>query len=191
MKMNDMKKINTLFLLPAFILASCSDPEMNTYPARSDEAFFEDTEYSYVVSADLEDSYTIEVMRANPSGKTSVGVEIKAENPELQNAFTVPQYVEFADGEYASSVKVSFDRAKLTIGVENTVTVKLLSETDLPYDTECTLTVLRDYTWQEYAKGTYSSGLLPAIFGQKNILGTDIGSRERELQSLQDRGFVP
>ena len=167
MKMNDMKKINTLFLLTAFILASCSDPEMNTYPARSDEAFFEDTEYNYVVSADLEDSYTIEVVRANPAGKTSVGVEIEVENPELQSAFTVPQYVEFADGEYASSVKVSFDRAKLTVGVENTVTVKLLSETDLPYDTECTLTVLRDYTWQEYAKGTYSSGLLAAIFGKR------------------------
>ena len=167
MKMNDMKKINTLFLLTAFILASCSDPEMNTYPARSDEAFFEDTEYNYVVSADLEDSYTIEVVRANPAGKTSVGVEIEVENPELQSAFTVPQYVEFADGEYASSVKVSFDRAKLTHGVKNAVTVRLLSETDLLYDTECTLTVLRDYTWQEYAKGTYSSGLLAKFFGQK------------------------
>ena len=167
MKMNDMKKINTLFLLTAFILASCSDPEMNTYPARSDEAFFEETEYNYVVSADLEDFYTIEVVRANPAGKTSVGVEIEVENPELQSAFTAPQSVEFTDGEYASSIKVSFDRAKLTIGVENTVTVKLLSETDLPYDTECTLTVLRDYTWQEYANGTYTSGLLAAFFGNR------------------------
>lgn len=164
---NGMKKINTLFLLPAFLLASCSDPEMNTYPARSDEAFFQDTEYSYVASADLEDSYAIEVVRANPSGKASVGVQIEVENPELQSAFTAPQQVEFTDGEYASSVKVSFDWTKLTIGVENAVTVKLLSETDLPYDTECTLTVVRDYTWKEYAKGTYSSGILPAIFNRE------------------------
>ena len=167
MKMNDMKKINTIFLLSAFILGSCSNPEMNTYPARSDEAFFEDTKYNYVVSADLEDSYTIEVLRANPAGNTSVGVEIEVQNPELQSAFTAPQYVEFADGEYVSSVKVSFDRAKLTHGVKNAVTVRLLSETDLLYDTECTLTVLRYYTWQEYAKGTYSSGLLTTYFGQE------------------------
>ncbi len=163
-----MKKINTVFLFLALILASCSgDQKMTTYPARSDEAFFEDTEYSYTVSADLEDSYDIEVLRANPSGNSSVGVEIEVGDPDLQSAFSAPQYVEFTDGEYASSVKVSFDRSKLTVGVENAVTVKLLSETKLPYDTECTFIVLRDYTWKEYAKGTYSSGLLYMIFGGK------------------------
>lgn len=163
-----MKKINTVFLFLALILASCSgDQKMTTYPARSDEAFFEDTEYSYTVSADLENSYDIEVLRANPSGNSSVGVEIEVGDPDLQSAFSAPQYVEFTDGEYASSVKVSFDRSKLTVGVENAVTVKLLSETKLPYDTECTFIVLRDYTWKEYAKGTYSSGLLYMIFGRK------------------------
>lgn len=149
--MNRMKKIKILFLLPvALLMASCSeDTGMNTYPARGDEAFFDDTEYSYVVSAEMEDAYSVEVLRANKSGDASVGVTIKVANPAVKEAFTAPASVEFKDGEIASSVKISFDRSKLTIGEENEITVNLQSETDLPYATECKLVVVRDYTWKE------------------------------------------
>lgn len=166
--MNSMKKIKILFFLPVVLfMASCSeDTGMNTYPARGDEAFFDDTEFSYVVSAKMEDAYSVEVLRANKSGDASVGVTIKVANPAVKEAFTAPASVEFKDGEIASSVKISFDRSKLTIGEENEITVNLQSETDLPYATECKLVVVRDYTWKEYKKGTYASGILAKLFGR-------------------------
>lgn len=166
--MNSMKKIKILFFLPVVLfMASCSeDTGMNTYPARGDEAFFDDTEFSYVVSAKMEDAYSVEVLRANKSGDASVGVTIEVANPAVKEAFTAPASVEFKDGEIASSVKISFDRSKLTIGEENEITVSLQSETDLPYATECKLVVVRDYTWKEYKKGTYVSGILSKLFGK-------------------------
>lgn len=166
--MNRMKKIKILFLLPvALFMASCSeDTGMNTYPARGDEAFFDDTEFSYVVSAKMEDAYSVEVLRANKSGDASVGVTIEVANPAVKEAFTAPASVEFKDGEIASSVKISFDRSKLTCGEENEITVNLQSETDLPYATECKVVVVRDYTWKEYKKGTYVSGMLSKLFGK-------------------------
>lgn len=162
-----MKKIKILFFLPVVLfMASCSeDTGMNTYPARGDEAFFDDTEFSYVVSAKMEDAYSIEVLRANKSGDASVGVTVEVANPAVKGAFTAPASVEFKDGEIASSVKISFDRSKLTIGEENEITVSLQSETELPYATECKLVVVRDYTWKEYKKGTYASGILAKLFG--------------------------
>lgn len=162
-----MKKIKILFFLPVVLfMASCSeDTGMNTYPARGDEAFFDDTEFSYVVSAKMEDAYSVEVLRANKSGDASVGVTIEVANPAVKEAFTAPASVEFKDGEIASSVKISFDRSKLTIGEENEITVSLQSETELPYATECKLVVVRDYTWKEYKKGTYASGILAKLFG--------------------------
>lgn len=166
--MNRMKKIKILFLLPVVLfMASCSeDTGMNTYPARGDEAFFDDTEFSYVVSAKMEDAYSVEVLRANKSGDASVGVTIEVANPAVKEAFTAPASVEFKDGEIASSVKISFDRSKLTCSEENEITVNLQSETDLPYATECKLVVVRDYTWKGYKKGTYASGMLTKLFGK-------------------------
>ena len=114
----------------------------------------------------MEDAYSVEVLRANKSGDASVGVTIEVANPAVKGAFTAPASVEFKDGEIASSVKISFDRSKLTIGEENEITVNLQSETDLPYATECKLVVVRDYTWKEYAKGTYVSGILSKLFGK-------------------------
>lgn len=165
--MNSMKKIKILFFLPVVLfMASCSeDTGMNTYPARGDEAFFDDTEFSYVVSGKMEDAYSIEVLRANKSGDASVGVTVEVANPAVKEAFTAPASVEFKDGEIASSVKISFDRSKLTIGEENEITVSLQSETELPYATECKLVVVRDYTWKEYKEGTYASGILAKLFG--------------------------
>ena len=167
--MNRMKKIKILFLLPvALFMASCSeDTGMNTYPARGDEAFFDDTEFSYVMEPKMEAAYSIEVLRANKSGDASVGVTIEVANPAVKEAFTAPASVEFKDGEIASSVKISFDRSKLTHGEENEITVSLQSETDLPYATECKLVVVRDYTWKEYKKGRYVSGMLAPVFGKK------------------------
>ena len=188
--MNRMNKIKILFLLPvALLMASCSeDTGMNTYPARGDEAFFDDTEFSYVVSAKMEDAYSVEVLRANKSGDASVGVTIEVANPAVKGAFTAPASVEFKDGEIASSVKISFDRSKLTIGEENEITVNLQSETDLPYATECKLVVVRDYTWKEYAKGTYVSGILSKLFGKMTSWeqSMEVAEEKPNLYRLKD-----
>lgn len=188
--MNRMKKIKILFFLPVVLfMVSCSeDTGMNTYPARGDEAFFDDTEYSYVVSAKMEDAYSVEVLRANKSGDASVGVTIEVANPAVKEAFTAPASVAFKDGEIASSVKISFDRSKLTIGEENEITVNLQSETDLPYATECKLVVVRDYTWKEYAKGTYVSGILSQLFGKVTSWeqSMDVAEEKPSLYRLKD-----
>lgn len=163
-----MKKIRIFLLLPVLLFAAaCSeDTEMTTYSGRGNEAFFGNTAYSYTVSADLEDAYSIEVLRATPVGNASVPVSIAVEDAALASAFTAPKAVEFSDGEYAAQVKISFDRTKLTIGKENVVAVALQSETNLPYATECSLTVTRDYTWKNYGTGVYTSHILSAIFAQ-------------------------
>ena len=188
--MNRMKKIKILFLLPvALLMASCSeDTGMNTYPARGDEAFFDDTEYGYTVSPDMENAYTIEVLRANKSGKASVGVTISVADKALDGVFTAPASVEFADGDIASSVKISFDCLKLTIGAENEITVNLQSETDLPYATECKLVVVRDYTWKEYKKGTYGSGLLTDLFEEATFWDQpmEVAEEKSDLFRLKD-----
>lgn len=158
-----MKKIY-MILLPALMLVSCSKEfKMTTYQGGADEAFFEDTEYSYVVSGDLADSYTIDVCRATSSGDAVVGVEISVDD-NLNGVFSAPETVAFADGNHTSSLTISFDRSKLAVGEKNAVSVKLKSETKLPYDTGCTLVVMRDYTWKAYAKGTYTSAFLADIF---------------------------
>ena len=163
--------IRTIYLLPVlFLAASCDeDTDMVTYPGRSDEAFFAATSYSYTVSADLEDAYTIDVYRATPEGNASVGIAVTTEDAALASAFTAPTSVEFKDGEFASTVTVSFDRSKLEIGKSNKVLLALASTTQLLYSTECTLTVVRDYTWNSYGKGTYSSGVLEYMFEEEII----------------------
>lgn len=160
--------IRTIYLLPVlFLAASCDeDTDMVTYPGRSDEAFFAAASYSYTVSADLEDAYTIDVLRATPDGSASVGIAVTTEDSALASAFTAPASVEFKDGEYASTVTVSFDRSKLEIGKSNKVLLSLASTTDLLYSTECTLTVVRDYTWKSFGEGIYSSGMLAYLFGE-------------------------
>jgi len=189
-----MKKIKTLFLLSALSLAAaCSDDtEMTTYAGRGDEAFFDDTAYSYTVSAELEDAYSIEVLRATPAGNASVSVAVAVEDADVASAFTAPATVEFKDGEYAAPLKISFDRAKLTIGKENVVTVTLQSETDLPYATECSLTVTRDYTWKNYGKGVYTSPIHPLRYVRTDrFLGAADRGRRGERLTLPPAGIVP
>ena len=189
-----MKKIKTLFLLSALSLAAaCSDDtEMTTYAGRGDEAFFGDTAYSYTVSAELEDAYSIEVLRATPAGNASVSVAVAVADAAVASAFTAPAAVEFKNGEYAAPLKISFDRAKLTIGKENVVTVTLQSETDLPYATECSLTVTRDYTWKNYGKGVYTSPIHPLRYVRTDrFLGAADRGRRGERRTLPPAGIVP
>ena len=189
-----MKKIKTLFLLSALSLAAaCSDDtEMTTYAGRGDEAFFGDTAYSYTVSAELEDAYSIEVLRATPAGNASVSVAVAVADAAVASAFTAPAAVEFKNGEYAAPPKILFDRAKLTIGKENVVTVTLQSETDLPYATECSLTVTRDYTWKNYGKGVYTSPIHPLRYVRTDrFLGAADRGRRGERLTLPPAGIVP
>ncbi len=162
-----MKNIKALFLLSVLFLAvACSeDTEMNTYPARNDEAFFAKSAYSYAVSADLEDAYTIPVQRANAKGDVSVPVILTAANPDQEFAFSAPATVDFVDGSLTSTVTVSFDRSQFTVGEENVVTISFPTPTQLPYASSCNLTVVRDYTWTKWGQGTYFSPCLSTLYG--------------------------
>ena len=179
-----MKKIKALLLLSVlFLAAACSeDTERNIYPARNDEAFFAKSAYSYVVSADLEDAYTIPVTRANAKGDAQVPVILTVENPDLEFAFSAPATVDFVDGELSSSVTVSFDRSQFTVGEENVVTVSFPEPTKLPYATACKLTVVRDYTWVKWGQGTYDSYLLSDLF-QEPVSWTQVIERAEEDQT--------
>lgn len=177
-----MKKIKTtLLLLPVlFLAAACGeDTEMNTYPARSDEAFFAATQYSYAVSGDMEDAYTVTVYRANPAGNVSVPVSIAVEDETLASVFSAPATVEFTDGNISSMFKVSFDRSKLEIGKEVLVDINV-APTELPYATTCTLSVMRDYTWVKYATGTYISDFLSWWFEEEISWPQDIEVAEEK-----------
>lgn len=163
-----MKTIKSLFCLLAALVfaASCSEKtEMNIYAGRADEAFFGRTAYTYTVSADMEDACIIQVLRAAPAGAASVPVTVVVEDAEAAEAFSAPATVDFADGEIGAAFTVSFDRSQLTIGKEYAIGIELQSETQLSYDTECTLTVVRDYTWKDYKTGVYTSGILTPLFG--------------------------
>ncbi len=159
-----MKTIKALFLVAVLAFAaSCSeDTEMNLYPARSNEAFFGTTSHKYAVSGDLENAYTITVTRALSQGEASVPVSISGEKVA---AFTAPAAVLFADGSQTGLLKLTFDREQFVVGENNEITITLDSETDLPYATSCTLNVVRDYTWQAYGEGTFTSDILSAMFG--------------------------
>lgn len=182
-----MKNIKALFLLSVlFLAAACSkDTEMNTYPARNDEAFFGKSAYSYAVSADLEDAYTIPVQRANAKGDASVPVILTAANPDQEFAFSAPATVDFVDGSLTANLTISFDRSQFTVGEENVVTVSFPEPTKLPYATECKLTVVRDYTWLNMGQGTYYSATLSGdLVFARPVSWTQTIERAEENQTL-------
>lgn len=147
----------------AFASACSEDTDMTTYQARNDEAFFTSTEQSYTVSGEMKDVCEVTVVRANPTGDASVRATVTAEDPELADVFSAPATVDFKDGEISAILEVSFDREQLEIAVTNNLSVQLHSETQLPYETSCTVTIMRDYTWVVYKEeAEYTS----EVFGQ-------------------------
>ena len=159
-----MKKIRILFFMMFLAAAIGCDPtDMVTYEAGNDEAFFEETSQSLTVTQADANTYTITVSRGNPAGAVSVPVSIQS---ETEGVFDGPASVEFADGELYAEYTVSFDIAGLAVGAMSEVTLTLGSETDLPYSTSFVLSVMRDYTWNNYATGVYTSEFYGQLAGQ-------------------------
>ncbi len=141
-----------------FVAGACSeDTEMNVYPGRSDEAFFSEEGFSYIMGASDPATYTVQVYRANKNGSASAAIKLTTD-PGAENWFSGPATVEFADGAIEADYTITIDREKLTQGAENAVTLELVGGTDLLYATACTVNIMRDYEWATYATGTFTSG---------------------------------
>lgn len=146
-----------LAIAALFVAGACSeDTEMNVYPGRSDEAFFSQEDFSYMMSSSDPASYTVQVCRADKNGKATAAVKLMTE-PGAENWFSGPASVEFADGDIEAGYTIAIDRDKLTQGAESTVTLELTGGTDLLYSTVCTIRITRDYDWSPYVTGTFSS----------------------------------
>jgi len=140
-----------------FVAGACSeDAEMNVYPGRSDEAFFSEEEFSYIMGASDPAAYTVQVYRANKDGNATAAVKLTTD-PGVENYFSGPASVEFADGAIEADYTITIDREKLTPGAQSTVTLELAGETELLYATVCTVNIMRDYDWTTYATGTFTS----------------------------------
>ena len=158
-----MKTIKILFFTLILAAAMGCDPtDMVTYEARNDEAFFETSSHSMAVTPADANTYTITVSRGNSAGAASVPVSIQCES---EGIFDGPAAVEFADGELYAEYTVSFDMAALTIGVPVDAVITIGNETQLPYSTQFVLSVMRDYTWENYATGTFISEFMSAMTG--------------------------
>ncbi len=140
-----------------FVAGACSeDTEMNVYPGRSDEAFFSEEEFSYIMGTSDPATYTVQVYRANKNGSATAAVKLTTD-PGAENWFSGPATVEFADGAIKADYTITIDREKLTQGAENAVMLELVGETELLYSTVCTVNIMRDYEWATYATGTFTS----------------------------------
>lgn len=163
-----MKTIKILFFTLILAAAMGCDPtDMVTYEARNDEAFFETSSHSMAVTPADANTYTITVSRGNSAGAASVPVSIQCES---EGIFDGPAAVEFADGELYAEYTVSFDMAALTIGVPVDAVITIGNETQLPYSTQFVLSVMRDYTWENYATGTYTSNFYAQLAGSPAVM---------------------
>ena len=161
-----MKAIKILIFTAVLAAAAACDPtEMVTYEARNDEAFFETSSYSFVATSETT-SCSVTVSRGNSEGAITVPVTVAFADEPAASLFSAPDHVEFADGEIYADYTISLAVTVLTIGVKNAITITLDSETDLLYSTECSVSIMRDYTWIDYATGTYSSAAFDSEWTQ-------------------------
>ena len=160
----NMKTVKILAFSVAFAaLAGCDSTEMVTYEARSGEAFFETDSYSEFLETGGEHTCTVSVARGNAGGQVSVPVNFSVDNESLASAFDAPSTVEFADGELYADYTFSYDATGLAPG-ESVVATVSLADTDLPYSTTCSVSIMMDYTWSAYATGTYTSASMEAYW---------------------------
>ena len=161
-----MKIVKILAFSVAFAaLAGCDSTEMVTYETRSDEAFFETDSYSTIIETGGEQTYTVTVARGNAGGDASVPVTLSVDDEGLAAEFDAPASVEFSDGELYASYTFSYSAASFTPGEPVVVTLSVPG-TDLPYSTSCSVSIVRDYTWSDYASGTYTSAYMEAGWTQ-------------------------
>ena len=159
-----MKKY--LVLVASVILATaCTEPEMNIYEAdRCDDIVFGASSYTFSTIAAEYDSYTIWVARTSAKGTASHPVNVTFSDPNVADAFTLPETIEFAEGESSFPLTVGVDISKLTRGKTENLEFNLDGETPLNAYKTCTLKVRADYTFVPYGMCGYYSAFLSYMY---------------------------
>lgn len=142
-----MKTINKLFLTALagglFTLAACSDEivrEPSPVPTEGVQAYLYADATSLTYLPDDKQSFILNVVRQNT--EEAATVHLIAEGDD----FTVPSTVNFAAGEDKKEVEVNFD---IAIGTSSTVKISIPEEETYIYaNSQLSLNVARDYTWQ-------------------------------------------
>ena len=145
----------TALLTFSFSACNDNDTEGVIYNAANTEAVFTTAKGSYFYNPADPGEYTITLMRGNANGAASVAITSTDES----GYFNVPATANFADGEYETTLTITFDKEALEIGKNYAIAMQLPEVPITGKQISYTLTVTRDYTWEPYAVGDYSSVL--------------------------------
>lgn len=136
-------------------LASCStDNEGTMYTPGNNEAVFAANSATYLFGTSDVEEYTVTVKRSSSVG----AAEVPVTNEVGSGTFSIPEFVSFEDGSFESSLTITFSREDLEKGQSNEIRLSLPESDIASYQTEMTVSITRDFTWELYAKGTYTSG---------------------------------
>ena len=159
-----------LALLSVLALASCDAGDEDYTAGAPDPGYYlSASSTSLTYSSDENQVLALVVGRTD---STAAGtVNLTSDNP----AFQVPSSVDFAAGEKSKTVMVPFD---LPIGSTETVTFTVPSDESTVYGADSlTLTVKRDYKWENAGSGTFTDNILYSISGVVSVehaVGTNL-----------------
>ncbi|MCR5076429.1 MAG: hypothetical protein K6A82_00070 [Prevotella sp.] len=157
---NIIKKYGLMALASIAVLGftSCAADDEDYAAGESDPGA-----YLYTDNADItlvpDDAQSF-ILKVGRTDSTTAGtVELKKDN----DAFKAPSTVSFAAGQSVVEVPVTFD---MEIGTKESVTFSVPSEQATVYGHDSlTVTVNRDYTWQEAGYGTFDDELFSGYKG--------------------------
>lgn len=152
-----MKKILYSLVTALFVLSfsACNnnDTEGVYYHAKNTEVAFAKASGSYFFAGTDPGEYNVTLIRGNANGEASVPVTMADES----GYFTVPATVNFADGAYEADLTVTFNKEALEIGKKYTISLSIPENPIAGKLIKYSLSVTRDYTWENIGTGMYYS----------------------------------
>lgn len=163
--MKFISKISALLcLLSVVLFTSCEqENEGAIYNETAGVTFVSGSLNAITVSADSPYAY-IDVLRANGSAAESgkVDITVTVGTDTVADLLTVGDYV-FEEGKTQTTIKI--DASALEVGVKANVALKLNVENNPERCISATkVTISKDYSWESMGKGTWSDGLICAVF---------------------------
>ena len=157
--------------LPLFVSCDATGPEGAIYNAKNDEVSFPKASSSYTLGAGDPDQYDIVLQRGNAAGAVSVPVTLE----DASGFFSAPASASFADGDYETTLRVTFNRSQLAVGLAYQITLTLPENPVKERIVKHTASITRDYVWQYFTTGTFSSAFFEEEWEQviQKAEGTD------------------
>lgn len=154
--MRKIKYFGAIGFIMLFLIACDQNATDGTiYNATNTEVAFNEASANYTFGTDDPEEFEVLLLRANSIGAATIPLV----KEDVSGLFTVPTNVEFADGAYEAAIKVSFDRTKLAVGEDYSIKLNVPENPIQGKIRTFTLTINRDYNWQLFATGTFTSGL--------------------------------